>query len=203
MSKTTHPYATKIASESIFQIPGAEVSIRSLAEMQEMFADKSALEDILSETNPEMYDVRAVRTPDTDSQMRYCITTLFPGCVGNEFYMTKGHFHAQEADSDELYVFKSGHGIILLQNRDGDTREVSVGPGDFAYIPAGWAHRTINVGEKELIFFSIWPTSTEYDYETIMNENGFRKRVIKVGDTHQVIDNLDRLENVAERKVAE
>ncbi len=52
-------------------------------------------------------------------------------------------------------------------------------PGSLLYTPLAWAHRTINVGPDPLVFFSIWPSDTAYDYEEITRRGGFPRRAIQ------------------------
>jgi glucose-6-phosphate isomerase len=92
--------------------------------------------------------------------------------------MTKGHFHAAQQDGDEVYLGVSGQGRLLLQSRQGEHREMDLVPGAILYTPLAWAHRTVNVGRVPLVFFSIWPSATAYDYEEITRRGGFPQRVM-------------------------
>lgn len=39
--------------------------------------------------------------------------------IGNEYYMTKGHYH-QHIDTLEVYYGLSGEGYMLMENMEGD-----------------------------------------------------------------------------------
>jgi glucose-6-phosphate isomerase len=100
-----------------------------------------------------------------------------PGTIGDEYYMTKGHFH-QDLSAPEIYLTLSGRGILLMQTRDGQLEVHDMQPGSITYIPGEWAHRTINTGDEPLVFFGVWPVSAGHDYESI-EESGFLRRVIR------------------------
>lgn len=52
---------------------------------------------------------------------------------------------------DEIYVVSSGRGRVVT-----DSGEASVGPGDVVYVPAGEAHRFVDITEDMtlLVFFA-------------------------------------------------
>lgn len=61
---------------------------------------------------------------------------------------TAGHYHDE---SDEVYVFISGNGQILITSD-----EMSCGPGDVFIIPRGLFHRVYNRSDIDLKFWSIF-----------------------------------------------
>ncbi len=130
----------------------------------------------LKEPEPETL-IYEVFEAETMGHIRIALTVMKPGKVGNEFYMTKGHFHEDEM-AGEVYHGLRGHGMILMQTRDGKTSELNLEPGTVVYIPPGWAHRTVNVGTGELIMMAIYPETSGHDYGSI-KERGFIKRVIE------------------------
>ena len=72
----------------------------------------------------------------------------------------------------------SGAGLLQLQSRQGEGREMELKPGGMLYTPLAWAHRTINTTREALVFFSIWPSHTAYDYEEITRRGGFPRRAV-------------------------
>jgi oxalate decarboxylase/phosphoglucose isomerase-like protein (cupin superfamily) len=84
--------------------------------------------------------------------------------------MTKGHFHT--TDGDEVYVVMERQGLLLLQTKEGEAGMIEMIPGHMCYVPARWADRTVNAGNHDLIFLSIWPPHIEHDYETVA-QSGF------------------------------
>ncbi|MDO8943252.1 MAG: glucose-6-phosphate isomerase family protein, partial [Desulfobacterales bacterium] len=128
--------------------------------------------------NPLIYEFVDLRTALPDSHLSFGLTTILPGTVAGEFYMTKGHFHAQHQDGDEIYLVVSGAGLLQLQSRSGEGREMQLEPGGMLYTPLAWAHRSINTGPEALVFLSIWPSTTAYDYEEITRRGGFPRRAV-------------------------
>lgn len=105
------------------------------------------------------------------------VTHLQPGRVGDEYFMTHGHFHALETRA-EYYTAVSGHGILLRMERGGRTWAEEMVPGALLYIDGKHAHRVVNTGSEPLVFWACWPSDAGYDYGTIARE-GFGLRVLE------------------------
>ena len=69
-----------------------EKVLRKLSDMQDFYADKEAVADILKHRDPIIYRVYACEAEEGGG-LSYAIATINSGDVGGEFYMTKGHFH--------------------------------------------------------------------------------------------------------------
>lgn len=106
------------------------------------------------------------------------ITTIYPGQVGNEYFMTRGHFHALP-DRGEYYWCISGKGSLLLMNRERETRMEEMTVGSLHYIPGHTAHRVANTGKEPLCFGACWPADAGYDYESIAKHGFFARLVNK------------------------
>jgi glucose-6-phosphate isomerase len=106
------------------------------------------------------------------------ITDIKSGKVGDEYFMTKGHFHEDE-EAGEVYFGLRGKGLLLLQKRDGETGEIELEPGTIACIPPGWAHRSVNTGKEDFVFLAAYPRDAGHDYASI-DRGGFRKRVMDI-----------------------
>ncbi len=167
---------------------GSSIVSRRLSDISASYADQAAVERLLSD-DPVLYEFYALRNVDTAQKLIFGLTVIYPGTVGDEYYMTKGHFHASAADGDELYMVMRGSGHLLLQARDGESRVIEMQPGALFYTPATWAHRTVNSGSDELVFLSIWSHDVQYDYETIEQRGGFPVRVVQRDGTPTVIPN--------------
>ena len=122
---------------------------------------------------------------ETVGHIKLALTVMRPGKVGNEFYMTKGHFH-EDDKAGEVYFGIKGQGMVIMQTKDGQTDELPITPGAMAYIPPGWAHRTINTGTEEFIMMAIYPETSGHDYDSIQ-EKGFIRRVFDLDGQVQVI----------------
>ena len=105
-------------------------------------------------------------------------STIYPGKVGNEYFMTKGHFHSQ-SDRAEFYWGVQGKGMLVLMDRDRNTRAEEVYPGSLHYIGGEIAHRLANTGDEKLIVGACWPSDAGHDYEEIA-ENGFSARLMEI-----------------------
>lgn len=124
-------------------------------------------------TDPDrlVYEVHYVESPTSGADLASCTTILYPGKVGKEYHMTKGHFHAVR-DRAEIYFGLSGEGQLVLALEDGDTETVPMRPGTANYIPGHWAHRSVNTGDEPLVFYAVYFADAGYDYGTIA-EQGF------------------------------
>ena len=122
---------------------------------------------------------------ETNGQVCLALTVLKPGKVGNEYHMTKGHYH-EDPGAGETYFALKGSGLVIMQTKRGDTEEIWMGPGSAACIPPGWAHRTINVGKDDFVMLAIFSATSGHDYESIQ-KNGFLKRVVEENGEPRVI----------------
>ncbi|KYK30365.1 MAG: hypothetical protein AYK23_01170 [Candidatus Proteinoplasmatales archaeon SG8-5] len=121
----------------------------------------------------EVYELESI------GNIRLAVTKLMPGKVGDEYYMTKGHYH-EDPQSGEVYFGLKGRGLLIMQTKDGETGEIELDPGTIACIRPGWAHRSVNTGNEEFVFLAAFPREAGHDYSSI-EEGGFLKRVVEVG----------------------
>ena len=101
--------------------------------------------------------------------------------------MTKGHFH-EVLETGEVYYALRGTGMLVMETPEGDCQVEPFVAGQVVYVPPRWAHRTVNTGNEDLLFFWVYPAHAGHDYRTI-EERGFRKLVIDVAGVPTVIDN--------------
>ncbi|MGI9950850.1 glucose-6-phosphate isomerase [Moorellaceae bacterium AZ2] len=165
--------------------PGNHI-VRYLADMKEMFHDREAVETMLKE-NPKVYEFYNVVIPEEDGHLQHCTSIIYPGKVGKEYFMTKGHFHAV-AGTAEIYVCLAGKGLLLMQTEDGQAEVLEMYPGSISYIPPYWAHRTVNTGDEPLVFFGVYRGDAGHNYGTI-EKQGFSKLVFEEEGRPRVIDN--------------
>lgn len=161
---------------------------RKLKDLEGFFADMQSTERILnSGQNPIIYEVYESLQPQEGGHLNLGTTILYPGKIGNEFYMTKGHFHVKEASS-EVYLGLGGQGLILLESRTGNSECLEMSKGDVIYVPPGWGHRTVNVGTGKLVFFFMYQADAGHDYESV-RKRGFSKLVVERRGRVEVVDN--------------
>ncbi len=103
-------------------------------------------------------------------------STVFPGRVGEEYFMTRGHFHRRR-DRAEYYATVSGTGMLVLMDEKRSSSVQEMSAGTTHYIPGFTAHRVVNTGAVPLTFLACWPSDAGYDYRTI-EEQGFSVRVL-------------------------
>lgn len=159
-------------------IAGSQRSERRLSEMADVYADKEALAVEIARGDRFVYSVETIETKDTDGDLHYGLARVMPGRVGDEFFMTRGHYHAWR-QAAELYVGLSGDGVMLMED-EAECRAVRLAAGTLVYVPGHTAHRTINVGSEPLVYLGVYPARAGHDYGALA-ERGFSRRVIANG----------------------
>jgi glucose-6-phosphate isomerase, archaeal len=169
-------------------IPDAHaVQRRRLSDLAGLFVDREAERALLA-GDPLVYEVHeAADLPKEDGHLLFSTTVLRPGRVGDEYFMTKGHYHAR-ADRSELYYALAGSGMLLLQAPDGRVDVQPMVPGAATYVPPYWGHRTINTGSTDFVFLAVYPADAGYDYGTIATY-GFAAAVVAGVDGPRVVPN--------------
>jgi len=155
---------------------GVEESVKTLGQLEGIFEDEPAWRAMNPDT--EVYRVRYWR-PVSDGKtggLFWGSTVLQPGRVGDEYFMTHGHFHAIR-DRAEFYATVKGTGALLIMREDGELWSQKMKPGTVHYIPGDVAHRVVNTGDEPLIFLASWPSDAGHDYARI-RATGFSKRLV-------------------------
>jgi glucose-6-phosphate isomerase, archaeal len=159
---------------------------KRLSGLQGIFRDGQAFASAIREGNdPLVYEVMEFKKEGSD--IFFGTTTMQPGKVGDEFFMTRGHFHARR-DLGEVYCTQSGTGVLLLENRYGVSQVVDMLPGTCAFIPPDWAHRSINTGSEPLVFTWFCNVDAGHDYAAIL-ERGMRKLVVERNGKPEIVAN--------------
>ena len=153
-----------------------ETSYKKLGALKGIFKD----EDAFNSMNPDeiVYHVEMHKNGIEEGKsggLFFGTSFVHPGKVGNEYYMTKGHFH-KNLDTAEYYFGIAGEGLLLLQDLDGNSRLEKVKKGSLHYINGNTAHRLINTGNTTLIVGACWPADAGHDY-SITENGGFKVRV--------------------------
>jgi glucose-6-phosphate isomerase len=149
---------------------------RRVSALRGACADAEALDALVAAGDPMVYEVEQRDVPEEIGQLICCTTVIQPGVVGEEYFMTKGHYHA-DRETGEVYVGLAGQGYLLLQSGQ-QAAELRMERGTVAYVPPGWAHRTVNTGEIPFVFFAVYPGQAGHDY-TAIEESGFGRRVMR------------------------
>jgi len=162
-------------------------SKRKLSEIRGIFNDKEKAAEILSVEDPLVYEFYELGLIEHPGDLDFGTSIVYPGKVGDEYFMTKGHFHTI-LDTAEVYYCLKGHGFMLMENPEGDWRAEELTPGKALYVAKRFAHRSVNVGEEPLITFFVYRSDAGHDYGTI-EAKGFRKLMIEKDGKPAVRDN--------------
>ncbi len=165
----------------------AETTKRRLSQMSGMYCDSDAVKKILETEDPIVYAFHEMGFPERKGDLAFGTTILYPGTVGDEYYMTKGHFHNQ-LDTAEVYYTLSGEGYMVMENPEGDTIEMPLKKGEAVYVPKRYAHRTVNTGKTPLVLFFTFAADAGHDYGAIETK-GFRKIIVERDGKPLIIDN--------------
>lgn len=161
---------------------------RRLSNMKGMYADETAYARLVGESDPIVYEFHDLGLPERDGAIAFGTSITHPGKVGEEYFMTKGHFHTILATAEVYYCLR-GHGYMLMESPEGDWEAQELRPGCAVYVPERYAHRSINVGtDAPLITFFAFRADAGHDYGTIETK-GFRKRIVERAGKPEIIDN--------------
>jgi glucose-6-phosphate isomerase len=165
---------------SDFFLKGAPVvnQIRKLKDIAPIFKDQEALKSMSSEMLCYTVQLFFPVPEGTTGAMGFGNTFIFPGKVGNEYIMTKGHFHAK-GESSEFYWGVQGKGMLIMMDRDRNTWAEEMYPGSLHYIGENIAHRVANTGNTTLILGASWTSDAGHDYEEIAR-NCFSARLFEI-----------------------
>ena len=162
--------------------------IRTLSSMKGQYHDQSAYEALLAQNDQVLYEVYEIEGAPVAGELLQGVSVIHSGKVGDEYFMTKGHFH-QVLETGEVYYCLHGEGMMVMETPEGEASVQPFHPGEVLYVLPRWAHRSVNVSPGEdLIFFFAYPGNAGHDYGTI-EQKGFRKLVVEHDGQPTVIDN--------------
>jgi glucose-6-phosphate isomerase len=155
---------------------GVEPVTRTISDLKGIFHDEDTRSAMAQDTV--VYEVKSfMPVPEgTPGGLYFGLTLLHPGTVGDEYFMTKGHFHAC-ADRTEYYWTLEGEGMLILMDEQRRVWAERMFPGSLHYIPGRVAHRVANTYRRILSFAACWPSDAGHNYAEIA-ENGFAGRLI-------------------------
>ena len=165
----------------------AETTKRYLSQMKDMFYYVEAAEEILKTEDPLIYEFYELGFPEREGDLAFGTTILYPGLVGEEYYMTKGHFHTK-LETAEVYYTLSGEGYMVMENPEGDTIEIPLVKGQALYVPRRYAHRSVNTGNEPLVMFFTFDADAGHDYGTIETK-GYHKMVVERQGKAEIVPN--------------
>lgn len=167
--------------------PDVEPIRRKLSAMKGMYLDDEKHAAMVAENDVLNYEFYDMGRPEKDTEIAFGTSIVYPGKVGDEYFMTKGHFHTV-LDTAEVYYCLSGHGYMLMENPEGDWEARELEPGDAVYVPGRYAHRSVNVSlEEPLITFFAFRGDAGHDYGTI-ETRGYRKLIVERDGKPAIVD---------------
>ena len=162
--------------------------VRRLSAMKNQYLDQLAYGALLDKEDQVIYEVFEVKRPEVAGELLQGISIVHPGKVGEEFFMTKGHFHSV-LETAEVYYCLKGEGVMVMETLGGNWALESIQPEKVLYVPPGWAHRSVNTSrDEDLVTFFVYPANAGHDYGSI-EKHGFRKLVVERDNQVELIDN--------------
>lgn len=172
------------------RLKGAPIRTKStrLADLKGVFSNEATRQQLPGERV--VYEVEVyLPVPDgSEGELFFGITKIQPGHVGEEYHITRGHFHAI-SNRGEFYWCIKGEGMLILMDRDRNVWAERMYEGSLHYIPGHTAHRVANVGEDILSFGACWPSDAGHDYKEIA-DNGFAARLMNVNGVPQLLSKI-------------
>lgn len=160
---------------------------RTLTSMRGQYHDAAAYEAMLADGDQLLYEVYELARPHESGELLHGISIVHPGKVGDEYFMTKGHFHTV-LETAEIYVCLAGQGVMVMETPEGDWSVEPLSPGRVLYVLPRWAHRSVNTGAADLVTLFAYPGHAGHDYGTI-EQKGFRKLMVERDGLPEIADN--------------
>ncbi|MGY5540958.1 glucose-6-phosphate isomerase family protein [Vibrio brasiliensis] len=155
----------------------------TLGALEGVFADETLR--AASAQDQIIYQVEMLPAQQAEGELNFGVSHIEPGCVGDEFHMTRGHIH-QRKEQAEFYLGSQGEGLLLMQTEQGKVSIEKVFPGSVHHIPGFIAHRLINTGTTRLSAIAVWPAIAGHNYD-FLNEVGFKVRVFKSSTAYKIV----------------
>ncbi|MCI8978415.1 MAG: cupin domain-containing protein [Lachnospiraceae bacterium] len=164
-----------------------ETTKRYLSDMEGFYEDSEAVKSILEKENPLIYEFYELGCPEREGDLAFGTTIVYPGLIGSEYYMTKGHFH-RKVDTAEVYYVLEGEGYMVMEDPKGTTREIPLRKGEAVYVPRSFAHRSVNTGGAPLVMFFTFAADAGHDYGTI-EKKGYHHMICRKDGEAVVMEN--------------
>jgi len=173
------PVSQVIVNLNTGELIGPEVQsvTRSIRDLKGVYRDEAARQALDQEEI--VYRVQSIHPvgEGVEGGLFWGSTFLEAGMVGDEYFMTKGHNHANRSRS-EFYLTVAGTGVLIMMDERRRTFFEPMSAGSLHYLPSHTAHRVANVGNSRLTFLACWPSDAGHDYDVT---DGFSARLRCVG----------------------
>jgi len=155
---------------------------KTLADLVGVYEDQPAYRSALDKmAGAIVYEVTSYTPSQNPGDMIIGVTRMLPGKIGREFFLTRGHIHAN-ANRPEMYYCETGSGVMLLESPAGEIRTMELRPRSMCYVPPYWIHRSVNVGSDALVITFAYPADSGQDYDVIVKAGGMRSRIVDDGN---------------------
>ncbi|PWE00609.1 glucose-6-phosphate isomerase family protein [Marinilabilia rubra] len=164
---------------------GVKDSKKTMSQLIGVFKDEEAFK--AADQDQVVYEVQAYMPVEEGKKggLFWGNSMVYPGKVGTEYHMTRGHFHSN-LDTGEYYWCLKGEGALIMMDLDRNCWYEEMKPGTLHYIPGNVSHRVANTGYEPLFFNACWPSDAGHDYASIEKE-GFAARLFEVDGKPQLI----------------
>ena len=133
MSKKRLPIKIILDLEKGLIKPFSKKIVRRASDMLGVYSDIQANRRIIKNGNPIIYEFCESILSRKKNDLSFAMTVIYPGKIGSEYHMTKGHIHIKP--SPEIYIGVKGKGLVLMQERRKLT-SMEIGKGAVVYIPS-------------------------------------------------------------------
>ena len=152
---------------------------KTFNELEGMYENEQEFHIMLPKwRNRVVYEVWEHRSSKNKVDLVFGTSVMKPGRVGDEFFLTRGHLH-QKSYCAETYFCLSGKGVILMESPDGKLKALKLETGQLVYVPPFWFHRSVNIGDSELVTLFTYNSDAGQNYEILKKRGGMRKSVIQ------------------------
>lgn len=152
-----------------------------IADLNGCYADSAAFERLKSRRGNDIaYAVDQYSSGTAGHDLIFGTSTLEPGTIAGEFFMTRGHLH-RKADRPEIYQGVSGRGVMLMETVEGRAVAIEITAGTVVHVPPHWIHRSVNVCPDRLVTLFCYPADAGQDYEIIRSAGGMSQLVVSDG----------------------
>ena len=83
--------------------------------MKNQYLDEKSYGEMLAKEDCLLYEVYEKLVPELEGELLQGMSIVHPGKVGNEYFMTKGHFHSI-LNTAEFYYCVKGNGYMMMEN---------------------------------------------------------------------------------------
>ena len=165
-------------------------SFRTIGDLRNLFENEGARAALPQDKL--VYSVQSHEPVDagTPGALFFGTSSVFPGQVDGESFLTKGHFPARR-EAAEYYWCIQGEGALILMDEDRNCWFEAIRPGTLHYIPGRTAHRLANTGTSVLRVGACWPADAGHDYQAIQRD-GFSARLKCVDGLPVLIERSER-----------